>query len=64
MLCILVSMRELASITPIAGARGALGMTLQCLAGAVGGAVFGISISQFSRTPEPKKNDSCSPDYS
>ena len=44
MLCILVSMRELASLTPIAGARGVLGMTLQCLAGAIGGALFGISI--------------------
>ena len=45
MLCILVSMRELASLTPIAGARGVLGMTLQCLAGAIGGAVFGISLT-------------------
>ena len=44
MLCILVSMRELASLTPIAGARGVLGMTLQCLAGVVGGAVFGSRV--------------------
>ena len=42
MLVILVSMRELGSLTPIAGARGALGMSLQCLAGAIGGAVFGL----------------------
>ena len=50
MLCILVSMRELASLTPIAGARGVLGMSLQCLAGAVGGAVFGSSLSRHSRS--------------
>ena len=49
MLCILVSMRELTSLTPIAGARGISGMTLQCLAGAIGGAVFGISLSRFTR---------------
>ena len=51
MLCILVSMRELASLTPIAGARGALGMTLQCVAGAIGGAVFGISIVRQPFSP-------------
>ena len=50
MLVILGSMRELASMTPIAGARGALGMSLQCLAGAIGGAVFGISIDRFDRS--------------
>ena len=49
MLVILGSMRELASLTPIAGARGVLGMSLQCLAGAIGGAVFGISLSLFDR---------------
>lgn len=42
MLVILGSMRELGSLTPIAGARGALGLSLQCLAGAIGGAVFGL----------------------
>lgn len=41
MLVILVAMRELASLTPIAGARSVLGLSLQCLAGAIGGAVFG-----------------------
>lgn len=46
MLVILWSMRELGSLTPIAGARGALGMSLQCLAGATGGAVFGISLTR------------------
>ena len=50
MLAILSSMRELASMTPIAGARGILGMSLQCLAGAIGGAVFGISLDRFGRT--------------
>lgn len=49
MLVILGSMRELASLTPIAGARGALGMSLQCLAGAIGGAMFGISLTRFDR---------------
>lgn len=47
MLVILWSMRELASLTPIAGARGVLGMSLQCLAGAAGGAVFGIGLRKF-----------------
>ena len=41
MLVILVSMRELGSLTPIAGARGAVGLILQCVAGAIGGIVFG-----------------------
>lgn len=49
MLCILVSMRELASLTPIAGARGMLGFSLQCLAGAVGGGVFGVSLARLTR---------------
>ncbi len=44
MFVILFSMRELGSLTPIAGARGALGMSLQCLAGAVGGALFGLRL--------------------
>ena len=47
MFVILWSMRELGSLTPIAGARGLLGMSLQCLAGAIGGAVFGISLTRF-----------------
>ncbi|MFT4728962.1 MAG: hypothetical protein ACI9UN_003475 [Granulosicoccus sp.] len=42
MLVILVSMRELGSLTLIAGARGALGLFLQCVAGAIGGVVFGV----------------------
>ena len=42
MFVILFSMRELGSLTPIAGARGALGMSLQCLAGTIGGAMFGF----------------------
>jgi len=42
MLVILVSMRELGSLTPIAGARGVLGLSLQCAAGAIGGIVFGM----------------------
>jgi hypothetical protein len=46
MLVILVSMRELGSLTPIAGARGVLGLSLQCVAGAVGGVVFGMSINR------------------
>ena len=46
MLCILVAMRELASLTPIAGARGPLGFALQCMAGATGGAVFGRSLAR------------------
>lgn len=49
MLCILVSMRELASLTPIAGARGMLGFSLQCLAGAVGGGMFGVSLARLTR---------------
>ncbi|ASJ70703.1 hypothetical protein [Granulosicoccus antarcticus] len=51
MLVILISMRELGSLTPIAGARGALGLSLQCLAGAIGGAVFGASLGQSPREP-------------
>ncbi len=50
MFVILFSMRELGSLTPIAGARGALGMSLQCLAGAVGGAVFGYCLARFYET--------------
>lgn len=50
MLVILSSMRELASMTPIAGARGVLGMSLQCLAGAIGGAVFGIGVDGVDRS--------------
>ena len=42
MLVILVSMRELGPMTPIAGARGGLGLFLQCVAGAIGGVVFGV----------------------
>lgn len=49
MLVIHVSMQALASLTPIAGARGALGLFLQCLAGAIGGAVFGFSIGRINR---------------
>lgn len=49
MLCILVSMREIASLTPIAGARGMLGFSLQCLAGAVGGGMFGVSLARLTR---------------
>ena len=47
MLVILGSMRELTSLTPIAGARDMLGMSLQCLAGAIGGVVFGIGLDRF-----------------
>lgn len=47
MLCMLLTMRELASLTPIAGARGTTGLTLQCLAGAAGGAVFGFALSRY-----------------
>lgn len=50
MFVILWSMRELGSLTPIAGARGALGMSLQCLAGTVGGAVFGFSLSRYDNS--------------
>lgn len=46
MLVILWSMRELGSLTPIAGARGVLGLSLQCLAGAIGGCVFGYRLSR------------------
>jgi hypothetical protein len=42
MLVILVTMRELGPMTPIAGARGGLGLFLQCVAGAIGGVVFGV----------------------
>ena len=49
MLCILVSMRELASLTPIAGARGVIGMSLQILAGAIGGLVFGFIVKSLKR---------------
>ncbi len=48
---ILFSMRELGSLTPIAGARGALGMSLQCLAGAVGGTLFGYRIARLKAQP-------------
>jgi len=36
----LFSMKELGSITPIAGARGTVGLLLQCTAGVVGGFCF------------------------
>jgi hypothetical protein len=42
MLVILLSMREFASLTPIAGARGGVGLFLQCLAGAFGGMCFDL----------------------
>jgi hypothetical protein len=47
MLVILVSMRELGSLTPIAGARGVLGLSLQCVAGGMGGVVFGVSVKRI-----------------
>lgn len=37
---ILFSMKELGSITPIAGARGTVGLLLQCAAGLVGGITY------------------------
>ena len=51
MFVILFSMRELGSLTPIAGARGALGMSLQCLAGAIGGALFGYHLARLEAHP-------------
>lgn len=43
LLCIQISMQWLLSIAPIAGARGVVGISLQCLAGVAGGALFGYS---------------------
>ncbi len=37
---ILFSMKELSSITPIAGARGTVGLLLQCAAGLIGGITY------------------------
>lgn len=47
MFVILESMRELSSLTPIAGARTTFGLILQCLAGAAGGTVFGIAVNKL-----------------
>jgi hypothetical protein len=41
---ILLTMKSVFSMTPIAGARGAMGFALQLVAGGVGGAVFGVCI--------------------
>ncbi len=40
MAVILISMKQLSSLTPIAGARGTVGFLLQCAAGLVGGVCF------------------------
>jgi len=41
MATMLILMRQLFGFSPIAGARGTVGLLLQCLAGAAGGAVYG-----------------------
>jgi len=45
MAVILIAMRQAFGFTPIAGARGLSGLFLQCLAGAAGGACYGLQRS-------------------
>ena len=56
----LLAMRLAFSITPIASARGATGFALQCLAGAVGGAVFAHSLARL-RGVRPARDDATAP---